>query len=244
MIRVSLGNIPGRVELKLELVTSYVFYFVKILYSLHHPFIYGRCETFLLAKWMTGFQNVPSEEFLFSFTLLSYDFIFWNTLALQPNEHSFLNPRIYLSANTWLMESDFSTVPWQSMNLCLIMPQSQWCFYLKVVTSFLFRECKCFKFLAATSSSIAHSVAWLFSRLVHRNSPLFGSHGFSHRRLRFGMEVKCVCKGLSLCSCQWLKGGVVMGVAYCKKVHNFGFTESYKIYCKGWSRAKGQLINC
>ncbi len=58
------------------------------------------------------------------------------------------------------------------------------------------------------------------------------------------MEVKCVCKGLSLCSCQWLKGGVVMGVAYCKKVHNFGFTESYKIYCKGWSRAKGQLINC
>ncbi len=32
----------------------------------------------------------------------------------------------------------------------------------------------------------------------------------------------CVCVCLCVCvNANWLKGGVAMGVAYCKKVHNF-----------------------
>ncbi len=34
----------------------------------------------------------------------------------------------------------------------------------------------------------------------------------------------CVCVSVKVCICahaNWLKGGVVMGVAYCKNQHNF-----------------------
>ncbi len=34
----------------------------------------------------------------------------------------------------------------------------------------------------------------------------------------------CMCVCVCVCICvhaNWLKGGVAMGVAYCKKVHNF-----------------------
>ncbi len=44
-------------------------------------------------------------------------------------------------------------------------------------------------FLAATSGSTGRSVGLL----VHKNSSHFGSHSFHARRLKFVMEVKCVC---------------------------------------------------
>lgn len=41
----------------------------------------------------------------------------------------------------------------------------------------------------------------------------------------------------------WLKGGTAVGGAYCKMVHNF-YMDLQKIWGKGWSVAKGQLVYC
>ncbi len=62
-------------------------------------------------------------------------------------------------------------------------------------------------------------------------SPLFGGHIFCPRRLKFSMEAKCV----SVCVyASWLKGSVVMGVAFCKKVHFLnGFIDLHKIQWNG-----------
>ncbi len=78
--------------------------------------------------------------------------------------------------------------------------------------------------LAATSSSTGHSVSHSVGRslsrsVFHRSPPLFSGRSFRPRRLKFGMEVKCVC----LCERSWSSSwpfAVSMGVAYCKKVHN------------------------
>ncbi len=69
------------------------------------------------------------------------------------------------------------------------------------------------------------------SRLVHKNSPVFGSHSFRPRRLKFGMEIKFVCVCVCVCVCvhtSWLKGGVVVGVAYRKKAHWFTDLHKFK----------------
>ncbi len=47
-------------------------------------------------------------------------------------------------------------------------------------------------FSAVNSSSISRSVSRSVGRSVHKNSPHFGSHSFHPRRLKFGMEIKCV----------------------------------------------------
>ncbi len=52
-------------------------------------------------------------------------------------------------------------------------------------------------FFAATSSSVGSSVSWL----AHKNSPLFDGHIFRLRRLKYGMEVKCVCECVRVCVC-------------------------------------------
>ncbi len=48
-----------------------------------------------------------------------------------------------------------------------------------------------------------------------QSSSLFNGHSFRCRRLKVGMEVKHVwCVSVHA---NWLKGGVAVGVAYCKK---------------------------
>ncbi len=45
---------------------------------------------------------------------------------------------------------------------------------------------------------------------------------FPSRRLKFGKDFKCVCVKVCVCvHANWLKEGIIMGVAYCKKVQSF-----------------------
>ncbi len=67
--------------------------------------------------------------------------------------------------------------------------------------------------IAATSRSKGHSVSpQKFLTLC--------SHSFHPKGLKFGMESVCVCACLCVHAI-WLNGGTAVGVAYCKKTHNF-----------------------
>ncbi len=84
------------------------------------------------------------------------------------------------------------------------------------------QSCTIRQFIAATSSSAGCSIG----QSVHKNFPLFGGYSFCPGRLKLGMEVKCVyvCVHVEVCVCvdaNWLKGGMSLGVAYCKKAHIF-----------------------
>ncbi len=75
-------------------------------------------------------------------------------------------------------------------------------------------------------------VGWL----VHKNSSLFVGLSIHPGWLKFGMDIKNVCVKACICvHANWLKGGVVMGVAHCKKVHNF------RMDLHTWTRFSGKV---
>ncbi len=65
----------------------------------------------------------------------------------------------------------------------------------------------------------------IISVLINKGIPTLWRPQFHPKRLKFDIAVECVClclcEGVCLCSCNVLKVGVAMGVASCKKVHNF-----------------------
>lgn len=70
-----------------------------------------------------------------------------------------------------------------------------------------------------------------------------------HRKQKIGMEVVCGCVNVCVCVlANWLKGGVVRGVAYCKRrinskwIHRLAFAEGFveRLVLSH----QGQLINC
>ncbi len=40
---------------------------------------------------------------------------------------------------------------------------------------------------------------WLVGRLIHNNSSLFDGHSLCPKRMKFGMELKCLCVRVCLC---------------------------------------------
>ncbi len=74
-----------------------------------------------------------------------------------------------------------------------------------------FRELlNCFKVSLRTNSFLScdqQQLTLLVNWSVHKNSPRFGGHSLRSNRLKYGMEVKCVCVygGVCLCSCQLAK---------------------------------------
>ncbi len=90
--------------------------------------------------------------------------------------------------------------------------------------------------------SLCQSAGWSVSP---QNSPLFGDHSFRPGKLKFGMEVKCVWVEVCVCAdVNRLKGDVVIGVAYRKKVHNFQTDSQTCTRFNGKVGHVGQLINC
>lgn len=84
-------------------------------------------------------------------------------------------------------------------------------------------------------SSKHRSVGWLVS-------PPFGGHSFSPRMLKFGMEVRCVY--VCLCSWQLAKKGRASGISQKGTSIPNGFKDLHMVLWRGWSWAKGQMINC
>ncbi len=80
-----------------------------------------------------------------------------------------------------------------------------------------------------SAALLVSSVCWLL------NFPLFGCHNFHHGRLKFGMEVRRVCEGVCLCSYQMAKGGVAVGVVYCKTAHEFQLDSQTCTRFRSWS---------